>query len=290
MSAQPLITVLMCVHNGRDYLSAAIGSICRQTFGDFEFLIIDDGSTDGSADLLAALDDPRIRLVRNPVNLGLTRSLNRGLDVARGRFLARMDGDDISEPDRLQSQVRFILDHPDIGLLGTSRTLIDETGRTIAHAPAVCDDRSIRFKSLLGNPFAHPGMMLRMETLRRHHLRYDESFPTAQDYDLWVRMLAVTAGANLPQPLLRYRLRAGISKTRKPEQLAAHDRISMRAIAAFAPGFAIQPDDLHQLRGRFGGHSVRDDSLNVADPFWIQRYADLRAAFDAHPSNNRYSG
>lgn len=282
MSAQPLITVLMCVHNDRNYIAAAARSILQQTFEDFEFLIIDDGSTDGTAELLDGLDDPRIRLYRNPANLGLTRSLNIGLDAARGSFIARMDGDDLSEPDRLDCQLRFMQDHPEVGLVGSSRTLIDEAGRTIAVATVVEDDLSIRHKSLLGNPFAHPSMMLRADLLRSRGLRYDESYQTAQDYDLWVRMLALTAGANLPRPLLRYRLRGGISKTRKAEQLAGHDRISMNAIAAFAPGFSIRADEVRQLRGRFGGYSVRDGSLDETDPVWRQRYLDLYQAFVEH--------
>lgn len=287
MSAAPLITVLMCVHNDRAFIAPAVDSILRQTMGDFEFLIIDDGSTDGTGECLAAIHDPRIRLLRNLANLGLTRSLNRGLEAARGRFIARMDGDDISEPSRLELQVRFMLDHPDVGLLGTSRTLIDESGQPIYLAPALCDDLSIRFKSLLGNPFAHPSMMLRAQTLSRHRLRYDETFTTAQDYELWVRMLTVTAGANLPRPLLHYRLRSGISKTRKGEQLSNHDRISTLAIGAFAPGFALRPQDLPQLRGRFGGFSVRDASLDPADPYWRQRYLDLRQAFVQHHRHHR---
>ncbi|MCC7350011.1 MAG: glycosyltransferase [Phycisphaerales bacterium] len=282
MPAQPLVSVLLCVHNDRAYLAPAVESILRQTMGDFEFIIIDDASTDGSADLLAALMDHRIRLSRNPKNLGLTRSLNLGLNAARGRFIARMDADDLCEANRLALQVNFLNENPDVGLLGTSRIMMDESGRFIANAPACRDDLSIRFKCLLGNPFAHPSMMLRAETLIRHGLRYDESFQTAQDYELWVRMLAVTLGANLPQPLLHYRLRGGISKTRKPEQLGNHDRISMKAIHTFVPGFAIEPQELHQLRGRFGGVSVRDPNLDPADPFWQRRHHDLRQAFIDH--------
>ncbi|MCC6424507.1 MAG: glycosyltransferase family 2 protein [Phycisphaerales bacterium] len=282
MSGSPLITVLLCFHNDRAYLATAVRSILQQTMKDFEFLIYDDASSDGSAELLAAFGDPRIQLRRNQTNLGLTRTLNLGLLEARGQFLARMDGDDIADPQRLELQLQFMREHRDVGLLGTSRTLIDESDRLIAHAPAQCDDLSIRFKSLLGNPFAHPSVFMRMEILRRHGLRYDESFPTAQDYDLWVRMLMFTAGANLLQPLLKYRLRGGISKNRKLEQLASHDRISLRAIAAFAPGFSIQAHELRQLRGRFGGHSVRDPSLDPADPYWQGRHAELRAAFIAH--------
>ncbi len=242
-------------------------------------------ATDGSGELIGAIPDRRIRLIVNGANLGLTRSLNRGLDLIDTEFVARMDADDIAEPNRLERQLTFLRARPDIGLLGTGRAIIDESGAFVADAPAIPDDRSIRRKALLGNPFAHPTMMLRTSVLRDHALRYDESCPTAQDYDLWVRLLAVSRGANLPEPLLRYRLRAGISQTRKAEQLATHDRIAARAIAAFAPGFPATPEIVRQLRGRFGGHSLRDPAMHPDDPRWRRLHADLLAAFDrAHPA------
>jgi glycosyltransferase involved in cell wall biosynthesis len=126
----------MSVHNDLRYLPQAVDSILRQSFDGFEFLILDDGSTDGSADYLRRLTDPRVRLVRNETNLGLTRSLNGGLDLAGGEFIARMDADDVVMPERLARQVAFLQAHPDTGIVGSSRVLIDEAGDVIAHAPA----------------------------------------------------------------------------------------------------------------------------------------------------------
>src|SRR5204863_8008786 len=103
-------------------------------------------------------------------------------------------------------QVEFLHAHPEVGVLGSSRVLIDEQGGFIAIAPAAEDDLLVRWKCLLGNPFAHPTVMLRLDLLDRHGLRYDETFRTAQDYELWTRLLTVTRGANLPEPLLKYRL------------------------------------------------------------------------------------
>ena len=277
----------MSVHNDLRYLPQAVDSILRQSFDDFEFLILDDGSGDGSGKYLATQTDPRVRLVRNETNLGLTRSLNRGLDLARGDYVARMDADDVAIPQRLARQVGFLESHPEVGIVGSSRVLIDEAGDVVAHAPAAETDGRIRWKCLLGNPFAHPAVMIRRDVLDRHGLRYDERYRTAQDYELWTRLLAVSKGHNVPEPLLHYRLRAGISRTSKPEQLRNHDRIAHAAIHRLVPGYRIAPEDVTQLRGRYGGFSVREPGMDPDEPRWVGRYLELLDAFiaeydDAH--------
>ena len=279
MSRQPLVSVLMSVHNDLQYLRESIDSIFNQSFGDFEFILIDDGSTDGSGDFLKNLSDSRVKLLVNPANIGLTASLNLGFDLARGKYLARMDADDISEPLRLQRQVEFLEAHPQIGIVGCSRHLIDEEGTTIAMAPALEDDLAIRWKCLMGNPFAHPTVMIRRQVLLDHALRYDPLFRTAQDYELWTRLLPATQAANLPEPLLRYRLRNGISRGSKSQQLANHDRIIRLAIQRLLPGFDLDPADIPQLRGRFGGMSVREAGMNSDDKPWAGIYLKMLDAF-----------
>ena len=271
----------MSVHNDRPYLAESVESILAQTFDDFELLVIDDGSTDGSGDYLAQVPDPRLQLMRNGTNLGLTCSLNTGLDHAAGKYLARMDGDDAAAPDRFARQVEFLERNAEVGIVGSSRTLIDDAGRFVAHAPAVTDDLAIRWKCLLGNPLAHPTVMIRADVLDRHALRYDERFATAQDYELWSRLLPVTQAANLPQPLVSYRLRKGVSATRKAEQLANHDRIAYGAIRSLVAGFDICPAEVTELRGRFGGYSVREPSMDPDEPKWVRKYQALRDAFMA---------
>lgn len=279
----------MSAHDARPYLAEAVASILRQSLADFEFLVIDDASTDGSGDDLAALTDPRVRLVRNAENLGLTRSLNDGLTLARGRYVARMDADDIAAPQRLERQVAFLEANPGVGIVGSARTIIDESGNFVAHAPAAETDLRIRWKCLLGNPFAHPAVMLRREVLGAHALRYDETFRTAQDYDLWSRLLAVTRGRNLPEPLLSYRLRNGVSRVHKPAQLRNHDRIAHASIRRLVPRYEISPEETRQLRGRFGGQSVREADMDPADPVWVQKYLALLDAFVAQWPENAES-
>jgi glycosyltransferase involved in cell wall biosynthesis len=281
MSRAPLVTVLMSVHNDLRFLPAAVESILAQAFEDFEFLIVDDGSNDGCSEYLHALRDERVHVLTNSANIGLTRSLNRGLDVAGGKYIARMDADDISEPERIALQVSFLEEHSHVGLLGTGRLLIDEAGEIIASAAATSGRFEVRRKMLLGNAFAHPTVMMRRDVLECRRLRYDETFQTAQDYELWVRLLARTAGDNLPDPLVRYRIRDGISRTRKSDQLANHDRIAYAAIRQFAPGFAIPLEDVRQLRGRFGGFSVRELEMDPSDEKWQKIYAQLCSACDA---------
>jgi glycosyltransferase involved in cell wall biosynthesis len=270
----------MSVYNDRRYLAESVGSILRQTLDDFEFLIVDDGSSDGSSEVLGAIADPRVRVLPNKRNLGLTRSLNVGLDRARGRFIARMDADDIAEPTRLEWQVSKLEREPDLGLLGTGRVLINDAGETINVARPVTGREPVLWKMLLGNAFAHPTVMLNRDLLKRHQLRYDEQFETAQDYDLWVRVLQRASGDNLPEPLLKYRFRDGVSRTRKTDQLVNHDRIALRAIQAIVPGFQLSLSDVTQLRGRFGGFSVRELGMEITDEPWATVYASLRAAFD----------
>lgn len=276
----------MSVHNDRRYVQAAAESILRQSFEDFEFLVFDDGSTDGSGEFLAGLVDPRIRLVRNERNLGLTRSLNRGLNFAAGEFVARMDADDLAMPQRLAKQVEFLDAHPSVGVIGSARTLIDDAGGVVVPlAPAPETDLQIRWKCLLGNPFVHPSVMIRRGVLETHRLRYDESYRTAQDYELWSRVLQVTQGHNLADALLCYRLRQGLSQTSKPEQLRNHDRIALASIRRLVPHFEIGEEEVAQLRGRFGGFSVRDPGMDPAEPRWAQKYRGLLQAFDTTYGN-----
>jgi glycosyltransferase involved in cell wall biosynthesis len=230
--------------------------------------------------VLRSIGDPRVRLSTNAKNIGLTRSLNVGLDRARGRYVARMDADDVAEPMRLEWQLDAMERQPDLGLLGTGRLLINDAGQPINVATPAHGRTAVLWKVLLGNALAHPTVMIRRDVLERNGLRYDEGFLTAQDYELWVRLLEYTAADNLPQPLVRYRLRQGISYTRKADQLANHDRIAFQAIRAIVPEFPISPAEVSQLRGRFGGFSVRDSSMDPADGHWVERYAALRCAFE----------
>lgn len=198
----PKVTVLMPVYNGEDHLRDAMESILQQTFTDFEFLIIDDGSTDQSVSIVRSYRDPRIRIIRNETNLKLVNTLNKGIDLAKGKYIARMDCDDISLPGRLRAQVELLDQNPSIGLCGTAAMMMNDRG--IVRHPEHHND--IRCQLLFNSSFIHPTVMIRKSVLTQYKLYYDSTIIYAQDYDLWVCMSEVTLVRNLPEVLLHYRV------------------------------------------------------------------------------------
>jgi glycosyltransferase involved in cell wall biosynthesis len=213
----PLITVLMPVYNAEPYLGLAIESILAQTYNDFEFLIINDGSTDNSREVMTAYSDPRIRLIDNEHNLGQTATLNRGLELAQGAFIARQDADDLSLPWRLEKQVAFLRNHSDIVLVGAQGYGIDETGRYLTLMNTALDDVSIRWHHLFDNSFIHSAVMFRKDIVWGKFRGYDESFSYCQDFELWSRILPGYPVANLPERLIKYRVHS-TSMTAKQNQ------------------------------------------------------------------------
>ncbi|MCE5228859.1 glycosyltransferase [bacterium] len=206
----PVISVIMSVHNGAAWLGESIGSILGQTFGDFEFIIVNDGSTDESPRILKeyASRDPRIILLNNEKNIGLMRSLNKGLDHARGCFIARMDSDDVSLPNRFQKQIRWFGDHPSASVVSTFVRRVDVNGRYLGYWMddlVATDTASIKRTLPYRNCIAHPSIMIRSEVLRK--FRYNEKISLYEDYELWLRI--ASAGYEfhkVPEVLLNYRL------------------------------------------------------------------------------------
>lgn len=226
----PRITVLMPVFNGAAFLRPAIESILDQTYRDFELLIIDDGSTDASREVAAGFADPRIRRLENGRNLGLIATLNRGLDLARGEYIARMDADDLSFPERFARQVGFLDGHPEVGVCGTWYERAAPEGTTLMQPPS--EDALIRLLLTFDTVFAHNTIMLRRHLLERHGLRYDPAFPYAEDYDFWVRCARHTRLANIPEVLLHYRYHEGNTSSRfKTEQIRTADRVRAAYLA-----------------------------------------------------------
>jgi glycosyltransferase involved in cell wall biosynthesis len=197
----------LAVHNGEKYLREAVESVLAQTLTDFKFLIIDDGSTDASPQILRqfAAADSRIQLVTQP-NAGLTRTLNRGLKLAETEFVARMDSDDVCLPTRLKAQVAFLREHADVSLVGSSVELIDPEGCPIWPKPGVLVEHEKIDADLLrkGWPIVHPAVMMRKNAVMAIG-GYDETYLTNQDHDLFLRLAEHGRVANLPQTLLKYR-------------------------------------------------------------------------------------
>jgi hypothetical protein len=207
MTGAPAVTVLMPVHNGGRFVAEAIESILQQTFTDFEFVIVDDGSTDDTPSIVASFTDSRIRILRSEALLGLPRALNRGLAAAKGQLVARQDSDDRSHPRRLAAEVAFLRANPEVALVGTQVRVIDKRGR-ISRPPAwwrATTASGIRFQSLFDNPFLHSSVLFRRDRVGG----YDESFATAEDFELWSRVAAEHPVRNLPEALVDLRMHAG---------------------------------------------------------------------------------
>jgi len=251
----PKVTVLMSVYNGETYLCEAIDSILNQTLTNFEFLIIDDASTDRTLKILQSYEDPRIQLIRNCENLGLTKSLNKGIKLAKGEYIARMDADDISYPQRLEKQLFFLERNPDIGVLGTWTLNIDETGKSVGSEKFPVYPETIKISIIFGYSLAHPSVMMRKNILNLVG-GYDENIRYAQDYDLWIRCLKITKISNYPDILLKYRIHlTKISKTNRRFQLETGlDKLTKYLIENFNLTiekkmliFLLQSDNLESL-------------------------------------------
>jgi glycosyltransferase involved in cell wall biosynthesis len=215
MSNNPAISVILPVFNGEAYLREAIDSILNQSFRDFELLIINDGSTDCSQEIINSYQDARIELIHNPINLGLVGALNAGIDKARGKYLARQDQDDISEPNRLQLQFAR-MEQGHIDLCGTRWSTMQPDGKIISDAQIPFSEDTIFACLATTVPFAHGSVMMRKSFMSKHHLQYDKTY-LAEDYCLWIRFAQAGARlANLDQSLYRYRIHPqSLSSTKK---------------------------------------------------------------------------
>lgn len=253
------VTVFIAVYNGEPFLAETIESVFAQTYRDFELLVVDDCSTDRTADILRAIDDPRLRVERNERNRGRTYTRNRGLQLARGEFLAVLDADDLCEPERLAKSVAFLESNPEVAAVGSAATYVDEGGRPLFVNRVPTDSRLIRERLFTVNCFVHSSVMLRREWALAVG-GYDERLSQAEDYDLLLRLSARHPLANLPEPLVRYRIHGGQVSQQK---LAVQRRLANAVrVAAFesqqrdgliSPG--VQPPDVSfagSLTGRRG--------------------------------------
>jgi glycosyltransferase involved in cell wall biosynthesis len=233
----------MPVYNAERYLREAIDSILSQSFADFEFLIVNDGSTDAGVEIIESYADPRIRLVHNDGNLGVVASLNRGLELSRGEFVARMDADDISRPARLARQVRFMEENPNVGVCGSWVRFFP--GKYVWKLPATSEAIRCRQFSMAG--VAHPSVMMRRELFARHALFYDPAFLHLEDYELWDRALKYMDFANIQEVLLDYRISPGqVSSRHRDDQLAAVAPLRLQKVRELGIEPTVSQRQLHE--------------------------------------------
>ena len=202
--SRPIVSVLLAVHNGEQHLARAVESILKQTFDDLELIIINDCSTDKTAEIINSFNDDRIRILENKSNLGLASSLNRGWGAARGKYIARMDADDISMPKRLEYQVKFMEKNPDVTICGTRVKTVGFHGGEVWHFPL--EHEHIRAHFLFHNAMSHPSVLIRRDDLAAEEMIYEEGRQRVEDYELWVRLSRKFRLHNLEKILLLYRV------------------------------------------------------------------------------------
>lgn len=273
----PLVTVLMPVYNAEEFVGTALQSILNQTYENFELLVIDDGSTDRSAEIIKALGDSRIRYIKNDINLKLITTLNKGIKLANGKYIARLDADDIAEKTRLQEQVEFMEANPTVGLSGTWYTAFGSKNSTVKNPTS---NQDIRYMMLYQCAIIHPSTIFRTLVIRDNNLFYNMDYPHAEDYELWCRFAEVSDLANIPSVLLRYRLHeSNISKLENSTQVANTLRIKTELFEKV--GVKVSNSDL-LLFERLNHHVV-----NFTTPELIQ-LGQLISSLILANSNSKY--
>ncbi|MFH0962841.1 MAG: glycosyltransferase [Planctomycetota bacterium] len=256
MSA-PRISVIMTVRNDERYLARAVESVLSQDVTDFEFIIVDDGSTDGSPDVVRSITDSRVRLLRQEAS-GVAAGLNRALAEASGDLVARQDADDASLPGRFRAQIDFLSRHTEIDALGTGFRQIDDGDKVQGTFPGVTDLRYLEDLLLVDNPFMHGSMMIRAEVLRRHGGYRNVA---CEDFELWTRLAGRARFANLPEVYYDWRWHEKAVTKRNATGLA-RDAVAIRVeylarrLAAPGPSEAAAPGErLHPLAARRLGYN-----------------------------------
>lgn len=243
---QTIISVVMSVYNGELFLKDAIESILNQSYQNFEFIIINDGSSDSSLSIIKSYNDSRIKLVENERNMGLIYSLNKAFSIASGKYIARMDSDDIAHSDRLKLQIEFLENNPSVGLVGS-----DYISFSDKHSKLIREPKShgvIKTFLLFSATMCHPTVMLRKQILDDTRSRYNPEFKHVEDYELWTKLILHTQFANLPTPLLKYRdHQSQVSHKHKVIQTENGDIVRENYLKSL--GFSYSPSQLsiHQL-------------------------------------------
>jgi glycosyltransferase involved in cell wall biosynthesis len=226
------ISVVMAVYNGEPHMREAIESIVSQTFSDFEYILLDDGSSDGTLEILQEYEkrDKRIRVLQNQGNIGLTKSLNKGILASRGEYVARMDADDISHPKRFELQTAFLDSNQNCGVVGSWYVKIDEQGKELWRKKLPLKDEEIKNLLIKSNVFPHASAMVRRAALDKVGL-YNESWKLSQDYELWFRIGSQYEIGVIPEFLIYSRISgSSLTNARNREQILYGLRAQRSAI------------------------------------------------------------
>ena len=242
INASPKVTVIIPVYNREKYVSEAIDSILAQSFTDFELLLIDDGSTDGSVEVIRSYTDPRIRLVCNEGNWGIPKTRNKGIQLARGEYVAMLDSDDCAYPDRLEKQVAFLDRHRDYALVGSWTAAMDEKGQSLRRIKILpVSPGAVQSRLLFKCSLSQSAIMARKTVLQEYG--YRDQYIVCQDVDLFVRLAGKHKLGNLPEILVRRRRHTG-RITREQAQLVKEKNLEIVSTQLSELGVAFTDTDL----------------------------------------------
>lgn len=243
-SSTPLVSVILPVFNAEKYLAAAIDSLVEQRYAHIEIIIINDGSTDDSANIIAGYKDERIRVINNDGNEGLINSLNKGLKIATGEYIARFDADDINHPDRIGVQVEFMGKNE----VDISGTFIRQIGLASKLVRFPVTDEDIKAAMLVGNPLVHPSIMFHRKWVDKGLYYYSPQWKHVEDYELWIRLMPVCTFANIPRPLLKYRISGdSVCATNPSEQKSKDLKLREYLLQKILPGYQLTEVEIDWL-------------------------------------------
>ncbi|HEX3386578.1 MAG TPA: glycosyltransferase family A protein [Mucilaginibacter sp.] len=281
----PLVSVIMPVYNCGMFVAEAIESILKQTFREFELIIVDDHSSDNTVKLIESYHDQRINLVKKERNTGYVDSLNLAIQISRGKFLARMDGDDICVATRLEKQVRLLYSDPEIALCGTWYQLIPSN--TVLQLPV--DHEEIKIALLDYCALGHPTVMIRKNFIEDNKLNYRPEFRPAEDYELWTRIAPIGKMANIPEVLLFYRTHEQQVSNREQENRLEHS-LAIRAKMLCYPLAEFTDRDFRIGKVVAGGQKTPDIAGLTEVMDWLDRLniANTLTSFFAIPQFSAY--
>ncbi len=283
----PKVSVIMPVFNAADYLSEAIKSILEQTYTDWELIIINDGSTDDSEAIIRSYTDERIRYFENEHNMGLIATLNKGIGLCGGEFIARMDADDISMPERFRIQMKFLEKHKDYAICGGNALIINEKGEVTGKIVNFESNEYLRINLLFSVPFIHPSMMIKANILKDN--LFDKDYKHAEDYELWCRIAGLYKIANVPDFVLKYRWHTtNVSVVNSKTQNNVKDTIIRRELGKIGLNPSEEELRLHKIS--FQQYDAKENRVGVS----FSEYDELSDWFEKiiranTDNNNKYN-
>lgn len=271
-----MVSVLLPVFNAGEYIGECLKSLIDQSFNDFEILIYDDNSIDETVGIIETVNDKRIKLYRKPNNTGLTKSLIAGIQEAKGKYIARMDADDISEPTRLEKQVHFLENNPDYGIVGSFLKPI-ENGDLKAMWSYPVEHQDIVSWMVIDSPFVHPAIMMRKEVLIKNKLNYNSCFEPCEDYQLWFQLLKCTKGYNINEPLIYYRLHANQTIERRKKEVIEKSNLVRASVVNWLTGYKMTTTEMKIHYSFFNESHHNDVDSILLKSKWKNKWMKLSA-------------